>query len=252
MKRKTLLTVAMLLATQTIAAVAVRKGPYLIYPGDNSEMMVLWQLSTTQTCTLEWGHDASYSGGSVATTEYGSDHQHKHTITSLTPSTKYYYRMTAETEQHTGSFRSAPPASARSVKFLAYGDTRTNVFDHDMVDAAMVATFEDDPNYQTFTTLSGDWVNDGEQETDWTNEFFNPAALNTRCLQANLPINGCIGNHEYEDSTTPRTYFDKYWPYPYVDGFYWSFDYGPVHITIIDQEEQNKAPHRRECNADSN
>jgi hypothetical protein len=176
------------------------------------------------------------------TNEYGTDHQHKYTITALTPSSKYYYRLTVNPNQYTGSFRAAPPEDVNAVKFLAYGDTRTNIFDHDMVDGAMADTFEADPNYHTFTLLSGDWVDDGEEEQDWTEEFFNPAALNTRRLQANLPINGCIGNHEWDDDSTPPTYFDKYWPYPYVDGFYWSFDYGPVHIGIIDQYEKSYAP----------
>lgn len=39
------------------AAVGVRKGPYLIYPGNNTEMMVLWQLDAPQPLTLRWGRD---------------------------------------------------------------------------------------------------------------------------------------------------------------------------------------------------
>jgi hypothetical protein len=216
----------------------VRKGPYLIYPGNNTEMTVLWQLDSSQTCTLEWGLDTSYSGGSVATNEYGTDHQYKHTITGLTPGNKYYYRVTVDPNQYIGSFRAAPPEDVNEFKFLAYGDTRTGTFVHDMVDGAMVNTFKADPNYQTFTLLTGDWVNNGKKEEDWDEEFFNPAALNTRELQANLPINGCIGNHDWGSNSTPPTLFDKYWPYPYVDGFYWSFDYGPAHIAVVDQHSE--------------
>ncbi len=29
--------------------------------------------------------------------------------------------------------------------------------------------------------------------------------------------------------------FDKYFPYPYVSNFYWSFDYGPAHFAVLDQ-----------------
>jgi hypothetical protein len=221
MKKMTLLNLALIIFLTVTADAAIRKGPYLIYPGHNTEMMVLWQLGNSRTCTLEWGLDTSYADGNAVTTEYGADHQHKCLITDLTPACKYYYRVTVEAEQYTGSFQAAPPEGTRSVKFLAYGDTRANVFDHDMVNKAMFNTFTEDPNYQTFAMPSGDWVDDGEEEADWTSEFFNPAALNTRQLQANLPINGCIGNHEWESGDTPPTYFDKYWPYPYVDGFYW-------------------------------
>ncbi|MHC4624666.1 MAG: metallophosphoesterase [Planctomycetota bacterium] len=233
--------VLVLIATGAVPA-EVRKGPYLLYPGNNTQMTVLWQLDSTQTCTLEWGLDTSYSDGNIITVEYGTDHQHKHIITGLNPGGMYYYRLIVDSNEYPGSFRAAPPDDAREVKFLGYGDTRTGVDIHDMVDAAMVAAFEQDPNYQTFTMLSGDWVDDGEKEGDWTNEFFNPTALNTRELQANLPINGCIGNHEYEDDSTPHTFFDKYWPYPYVDGYYWSFDYGPAHITVLDQEAEDYLP----------
>lgn len=230
------------MATAGPATAAIRKGPYLIYPGNNTEMMVLWQLDGTQACFLEWGIDTSYSDANTVTSEYGMDHQHKHTITNLVPGSKYYYRLTVDPNQYTGSFRAAPPEDVNEVRFLGYGDTRTNIFDHDMVDKAMFDAFEADPNYHTFTLLSGDWVDDGEEEQDWDNEFFNHLCLNTLKLQANLPINGCIGNHEYDDDSTPPTFFDKYWPYPYVDGFYWSFDYGPVHIAVIDQYDRSYAP----------
>jgi len=217
----------------------VRKGPYLIYPGNNTRMMVLWQLRSSQSCILEWGPDTSYSDGNTVTAEYGEDHQHKHTITGLVPGNKYYYRVTVDSNQYPGSFRAAPPEDVNEVRFLGYGDTRTNIFDHDMVNEAMADTFKADANYHTFTLLSGDWVDKGEEEEGWDNEFFNPAAVNTRWMQANLPINGCIGNHEWDDDASPPTLFDKYWPYPYVDGFYWSFDYGPVHIAVVDQYDES-------------
>jgi hypothetical protein len=236
------LIVLVVLGLVNLSEGAIRKGPYLIYPGNNTKMMVLWQLDSSQSCTLEWGPDTSYSDGNTVTTEYGTDHQHKHTITDLTPGSKYYYRVTVDLNQYTGSFRAAPPEDANSIKFLGYGDTRTNIFDHNMVDKAIIEAFEADPNYQTFTLLSGDWVNKGERERDWDYEFFNRSLLSTIRLHANLPINGCIGNHEYDDDSNPPTFFNKYWPYPYVSGFYWSFDYGPVHIAVIDQYEKAYNP----------
>jgi len=58
----------------------MRKAPYLVYRGDNTKMRVLWQLILTDTCTIEWGTDTSYSLGSQQTTEFGTDHQHRYTI----------------------------------------------------------------------------------------------------------------------------------------------------------------------------
>jgi len=209
---------------------AIRKGPYLIYTGDNTKMMVLWQLDVTETCTLEWGYDTSYSLGNVPVTEYVADHQYKYTIDSLDPGTKYYYRVTQSGGPHRGSFRTAPYADAKNVKFLAYGDTRSYPATHNAVNGAMVSTFTSDPEYQTILLHSGDWVATGESETDWTDQFFGRTYSNTIEMEANLPINGCRGNHEGTGNL-----YQKYWPYPYVSNFYWSFDYGPMHITVIDQ-----------------
>jgi hypothetical protein len=210
-------------------AQTMRKGPYLLYPGTNTEMTVLWQLTGTTGCTLEWGTDTSYSDGSVATSEYGGDHQHQYTITGLVPGTKYYYRVTGA-GTHTGSFRAAPSGAAGSVKIIAYGDTRTNPGDYSSVAEDIISTYTSDPDYQTLALLSGDWVNAGDSESDWDNQFFNRGYSNLTTMQANLPINGCMGNHEQSG-----TVYMKYWPYPYLSNRYWSFDYGPVHVVVVDQ-----------------
>jgi hypothetical protein len=214
--------------TQTGTA-TLKKGPYLIYPGSNTQMQVLWQLDASETCSIAWGTSTSYSSGSANVSEYGTDHQYKHTITSLTPGTKYYYKVTVGTGFATGSFRAAPAASATDVKFLMYGDTRTNAVSQASVCAGINNVISSDPAYQTMLLQSGDWV-ESTTENNWTNEYFNrsyPALLQT---QATLPIQGCMGNHEGDG-----TLFMKYWPYPYVNARYWSYDYGPVHITVLDQ-----------------
>jgi hypothetical protein len=212
----------------------LKKGPYLIYPGNNTQMTVLWQLDSSATCTIVWGTDTTYSDGSANTTEYGTDHQHKYTITTLTPGTKYYYKVTVGAGFSTGSFRAAPPATASNVKFLLYGDTRTYPAIHDTVCAAMVNTFETDPNYQTILLHDGDFVENGTIESYWTDEFFDPALLNIREMLANIPLNGAQGNHERQGGG-PGYFYLKYWPYPYVGGYYWSYDYGPAHIVVVDE-----------------
>ena len=216
--------------------VEIKKGPYLVYPGDPTEMTVLWQLAVTQTSTLEWSeHNGAVPvyDHSVETSEYGDDHQHKYTIANLKPEFKYDYRITVDTHQYPGSFRVAPPDYAYNVKFFVYGDTRTFPADHALVTARMVETFTNDPSYQTFSIHGGDFVTNGDLESNWTDEFFNRNYLATLQWQANLPLQGCMGNHEYTGVG-----FAKYWPYPFLDasdGHYGSFDYGPAHFAILDQ-----------------
>ncbi|MEE9366236.1 MAG: metallophosphoesterase, partial [Dehalococcoidales bacterium] len=205
--------------------VDVRKGPYLIYPGNNTEMMVLWQLEAPVSLPLKWGQDTNYSEGSETPEVYG-DTQYRHTITGLTPGVKYYYEVQ---RAGSGSFFAAPPDDTANVKFLAFGDTRTNPGIHNTVNGAMINVYTSDPAYQTFTMLTGDWVNNGDSESDWTGQFFDRSLSSVMAMHANLPANGCIGNHEQSGGL-----YDKYWPYPYESGGrWWSFDYGPAHVAVV-------------------
>ncbi len=207
-----------------------RKGPYLVYGGESTEMDVHWQLVLSDTCTLEWGLDASYSLGSARTVEYGTKHQHTYTIGDLEPGTGCYFRVTVQGNQYTGYFRSAPPDDDISVKFFAYGDTRTYPADHDAVAGAMVSRYHADPDFLTFVLSVGDLVTDGDDETDWNDEFFDPSYSNIRKMLSHLPYQSAMGNHEGSG-----VLFSEYFPYPFVAGRYWSFDYGPAHFTVVDQ-----------------
>ena len=248
MSKKLILSMCLLLVFAcALQAVEMRKGPYLYYPGDNAEMTVLWQLHETVGCTLEWGLDPENLDGSIPSTEYGEDHQHKVTIPNLVAGSKYYYQVTAGDDVYEGTFLAAPAATATSLKFLAYGDTRSNPWDHDKVCGAMVDAFVADEDYQTLTLITGDFVGSGTKEEDWDIEYFGGEPgyyfddegndedpndyLDTTEMLANLPVNGCVGNHE----ALSQTLFPKYWPYPFVDGFYWSFEYGPAVFIIVDQ-----------------
>jgi hypothetical protein len=208
-----------------------RKGPYLIYPGNNTQMTVLWQVDVTAGCLIAWGTDTTYSTGNAATSEYGSDHQHKYNITGLTPGTKYYYRVTAGTNNWTGNFYAAPAAGATDVKFFMYGDTRTNGSSNNTVCGQMISTYNADNAYQTIVLHSGDWV-ESNSESTWTSQWYNYSWTNIVNATSNMPFMGCIGNHESGGSV-----FEKYHPYPFAaaPADYFSFDYGPVHIAVVDQ-----------------
>jgi len=49
-------------------------------------------------------------------------------------------------------------------------------------------------------------------------------------LLASIPYQAAMGNHEGTGQL-----FVKYFPYPFVAGRYWSFDYGPAHFVVVDQ-----------------
>ncbi|HVP38618.1 MAG TPA: metallophosphoesterase [Candidatus Saccharimonadales bacterium] len=209
----------------------MRKQPYLIFPGDPTRMEVLWQLTASATSTLEWGPDTACSGGTAASAEYGGDHQHAYTIPGLSPGARYYYRVTTGGSVYRGSFSAAPPPEASRVKFLASGDTRSYPARDDQVTAAMAAAFAADSAFQTMALFMGDFVEFGNEESSWTEEFFDPAYPSIRRLMVSLPYQAAMGNHE---DASP-VLFTKYFPYPWVGGRYWSFDYGPAHVAVVDQ-----------------
>ena len=101
---------------------------------------------------------------------------------------------------------------------------------------------KDPDKYQTFCLHAGDYVIYGLDETNWDIEYFNPGM---RLFFSLLPTIGAIGDHEgmhpgsfdidYEHA---GDLFRKYWSNPLISDsphFYYSFDYGPVHIVVLDQ-----------------
>ncbi len=198
MLRKKLITKSILASTLVLLFseplnAEVKKGPYLIYDGINTEMRVLWQLDSSQSCTINWGEDTSYATGTAGTGETGDgtyEHQHIYTITGLTPSTQYFYQVNCNIDSvGSGSFYSAPLDNADNVKLMIYGDTRGNPVVHDSVNYQMINTYTSDPGYQTITLHVGDWVGEGYLEADWANEWFNSYYTSTHEFQVNMPIN---------------------------------------------------------------
>lgn len=208
------------------------KSPYLLFEGSNTSMSLLWQTSDDQANVIKWGTDTSYTMGQETVGTYGTDHQHKFTINGLKPATKYYY----DVDGQTGSFVTAPADDATSVKFLSYGDSRTQPSYQEQVAGLALKAYAADPAYQTILLNSGD-IASSDTESNWTAQYFVPGSTypQLHTLQSEVPMVGARGNHEGAGSV-----YGKYFPYPYVSNFYWSFDYGPVHITVLDEYSDYK------------
>jgi len=223
-----------------VCAGIFRKGPYLIYPNDNTKMTVLWQtMKTPKVCFIEWGEENAFAEKAEVTesdnTEHG--HQFSYTITGLKPGTRVFYRITANGEQEAGSFRTAPPDMAGSLSFYAYGDTRSHVDDHNAVVGQILKDMGISLHTrQTFVIHTGDWVDAGTEEHQWDDDYFVRSQKNLNSMLRYMPVMGCRGNHEGPDRSS---LFTKYLPYNYKeknrDACYYSFDYGSAHFTVIDQ-----------------
>ncbi len=216
------------------------KAPYLLYTGANSEMMAIWQLDVMQNCTFEWGTDISYGLGNVQTSEYGDDHQHSFTMTGLVTGMMHFYQVSSGGTSFQGSFLSAPAESATETKFMVYGDCRTNYMTHDLLAEQMISTYMANPDYQSIVFTLGDMVEFGATDSIWQNEFFSDTMAHLKQRMLELPYVACLGNHElyyygYTGLDVDTPLFGRYFPYPFVERRYWSLDYGPVHITVVDQ-----------------
>ncbi|MGC1376853.1 MAG: DUF3616 domain-containing protein, partial [Anaerolineales bacterium] len=210
-------------------AVTLTKGPTLIFTGDNTRMRVFWQWSANTTFQVQWGVDTNYGLGNMPVTAYDTaNFLYQYDISGLTPGNKYYYQVVVGGQCSGGTFYAAPSATASNVKFFSYGDTRTNGSIHDGIAARIITNFTADPALQTLNLNVGDWVND-DSESAWTSEWF--AYPNIRAQDANIADIGVRGNHE-----SGAVYWSRYWPEPFQPGgLYWSFDYGPIHVAMLDQ-----------------
>ncbi len=212
-------------------AVTLTKGPTLIFPADNTKMRVAWQWSSNASFQVQWGSDTTYASGNAAVSAYDTaNNLYKYDISGLTPGAKYFYRVVVGSQCASGTFYAAPPAGATSVKFFSYGDTRTNGSTHNGLAGQVNAAFAADPAFQTLNLNVGDWVS-GDSESAWTGEWFASSYTNIRKQDANLSDIGVRGNHE-----GGATFWKRYWPEPFQSGgLYWSFDYGPMHVAMLDQ-----------------
>jgi Calcineurin-like phosphoesterase len=217
-------------AVSSCTAVVLTKGPTLIYTGDNTKLRVFWQWTSNATFQMQWGTGSTYTSGNVAVTAKNTTtHLYTYDISGLTPGTKYNYRVVTGTQCSSGTFYAAPAASATSLKFTSYGDSRTNGSAHNGIAGQVVSLFKSDPAFQTLNISVGDWVS-GDSDSAWMSEWFNPSYTNIRMQDANISDIGIRGNHEGS-----ATFWKQYWPEPFQSGgLYWSFDYGPVHFVMLD------------------
>ena len=210
-----------------------RKGPYLIYPGNPSQMTILWQTHQTETCRINWGITNQYLDDNQISDELGSgtdEHQHIFTLDNLYPNTKYFYRIICGSDTITSFFHSAVPETAKHLKFLAFGDTRSHPEDMNVVTNRMLLEIEKDTFLGSFLIHSGDF-NSSDSESSWDDQFFNRTYPNNIEVQSKMPIMAVRGNHEGN-----ALQYNKYWPYPYPEqGDFYSFDYGPAQFIVVDE-----------------
>jgi phosphodiesterase/alkaline phosphatase D-like protein len=198
----------------------------------------------------------------------------QYTIDNLTPGSTTYYRITLGSDSSfNASFNAALDDASKNIVFYGLGDTRADLKSGSSAEnyIGVVTQMLKDINEKsvernTLCIHDGDFVGDGQNREDktgrdyWDREFFNPdekSGDSQSVVQflGSMPIMGVVGNHEgylYENKfvTDYQNFgqrFKAYFPYPFYqagkNSFYYSFDYGPVHFSMVDTNNRNDPDH---------
>lgn len=215
-------------------------GPYL-QDAEPSSITVMWETSSGEESTVEWGTTTSLGNSSsgIFITGSGFSRIHITVISGLDANTKYYYRViTNSVQSNIFDFVTPPlPTSEASFNIVSMSDMQqdwqhTNVFD-DMINDEVIPFVNNRYGNDLATDLAyvfipGDLVATGSNYGSWESTFFDPA----QNLFQHVPVYPVAGNHEQNSAN----YF-KYFSLPtngtnqsdYLEHWYYK-DYSNVRL----------------------
>jgi len=139
-------------------------------------------------------------------------------LKDLQPAATYSYAVELDRVETPPRRFKTFPSDPETVRFIAYGDSRSEPRTHAKVASQFRAHTPD------FILHTGDLVARGKDYGLWAKEFFTPLAT----VIDEVPFFPVIGNHE-EDGTNYLGYFHL----P-GQGRWYSFELGPVHVLALD------------------
>lgn len=162
----------------------ITKGPYAQHVTDTSAVVHV-EVDPPVPATLELGDAAA--PGKIESKQALAFHAFR--LTGLEPGRRYPYTVRAGGAVRQGAFTTAPkPGDAAELRFLIYGDNRSDDAAHAAVVRAMV------PKKTDFLLHTGDFVEDGSDPSQWQTFFDTEAPL-----LADRAFFSCVGNHELTD-----------------------------------------------------
>jgi 3',5'-cyclic AMP phosphodiesterase CpdA len=211
-----LLLAGIFISQDLVFAQIFKKGPYLQDISQNS-VRIIWETDSSTKGRVIYGYKGSMDK-SIEESSAGT--LHNILIEGLMPDKEYEYQV--EGESRINAFRTLP-SGIKPVKFIVYGDNRTNLGDHQKVVDAII---KEKP---LFVINTGDLVESGLSASDYQ-KFFEIE----RELLRGVCIFPTIGNHEVIDPTLSmyKKYFFPPQRYSSVKEYY-SFDFANVHIVVL-------------------
>ncbi len=190
----------------------------------------MWETDTKQPSGVSYGPKEgpqAYRQSTVARVTYKGTtaYIHKLWIEGLPPGRTYDYRITGpDLRSETFEFRTTP-AESNEVRFIVYGDTRTQPQVHRKLVEQMMKHPVD------FIVHGGDLVTRGDDYGQWGPQFFEPL----KGLVERVPIYITKGNHEGRGGT-----FEKLLAPPGEENDF-ALDYGPLHYSGLNNVSSNKS-----------
>ncbi len=213
----------------TVPPGQITKGPCLLRVMQD-RVALMWETDTKRPSGVSYGPKEGpqtyrQSTAERVTYQGTTAYIHKLWIEDLQPGRSYDYRITGPgIRSETFEFHTTP-AETNEVRFIVYGDTRTQPEVHRKVVEQMMKHPVD------FIVHDGDLVTRGEDYGQWGPQFFEPL----KGLVERVPIYIVKGNHEGHGGT-----FERLLAPPGGENDF-SLDYGPIHYSCLNNASSNKS-----------
>ena len=231
--------------------VNVVRGPYLQQVTPTAATIV-WATSATGTGQVRLTSPDGVVSATATTTVYASAdtgmaadyYQHEAVVTGLAAGTTYTYDILVsgmDANPQVDEFTTAPAAGSGNVTFVAFGDSGTGSVEQRQI-ASLIESDSFDLMLHGGDVAYGDSSGLGGATHQTLNDWFFSIYENT--LRSH-PVFPSIGNHDSRASNSDgRPYLDMFvLPRNGGNGTfadhaerYYSFDYGPVHVVVLDTE----------------
>ncbi|MCL5282000.1 MAG: metallophosphoesterase [Planctomycetes bacterium] len=219
-------------ATEAESAVRmgkITKGPCLLRVMQD-RVALMWETDTKQPSGVSYGPKGGPQAYRQSTAErltyQGTTvYIHKLWIEDLQPGRTYDYQITGPNRRSETFEFHTTPAETNEVRFIVYGDTRTQPEVH----RKLVEQMRKHP--VDFIIHGGDLVASGDDYRLWGPQFFEPL----QGLVERVPIYAAKGNHEGRGGT-----FEKLLVPPGGENDF-SLDYGPLHYFCLNNVSSKKS-----------
>lgn len=242
---------AISLPSSTFAA-QVTRGPYL-QTGTPTSVVVRWRTDVNTSSRVRYGTNSS----ALNTIVHNSAQTREHVVslTGLSPNTRYYYSVGNSNVLASGPdyFFVTAPAQAKPTRLWVLGDAGTRNFNQRAVRDAYYS-FTDERHTDLWLMLGDNAYSTG-RDTEYQAAVFDmyPHMLRKSVLWP------ALGNHDTAFDTDPPSDLPYFQIFTLPTGAeaggvpsgtekYYSFDYGNIHLIVLDSMSSDRSTNSPMCN----